>query len=334
VLTGRLKRGGTVLAKFQAPVEADLARFREQYHRTLQSGFRVIDRVVAYMCRSHGKGIRPTLTLLCASLNDGVPNEATIRAAVIVELLHEATLVHDDVVDGSEERRGLPSLAARFKNKIAVLFGDYMLAGVLTETLSARDLRWLDILSETARRMAKGQLMEAARARRLDMNEADYVEMTGDKTAALFSASCRLGALSVNIPDEMVAALGIYGEKLGIAFQVRDDMLDLFGGDRGFGKPVGRDMKDKKLTLPLLAALSKVERREARRIKARLRRGLKRGETKRIIEFVRRHGGDVYAEEFMRSQVKGAVEALEVLPESPIRDLLGELAEFSVRRGR
>lgn len=334
VLTGMTTRSDGVLTRFQAPIENDLARFREQYRRTLQSGFKVIDHVVAYLCRSHGKGIRPTLTLLCARLNGGVPNDATIRAAVIVELLHEATLVHDDVVDGSEERRGLPSLPARFKNKISVLFGDYMLAGVLRETLSARDLRWLDILSETARSMAKGQLMEAARAKRLDMNEADYLEMIADKTAALFSASCRLGGLTTGLSDDEIVALGLYGEKLGIAFQVRDDMLDLFGGGRGLGKPMGHDLKDKKLTLPLLAALSRVDKREARRVQARIRRGLRRGETRKIVKFIRSHDGDVYAENFMKSQVEKAVHALKVLPESQIRSLLENLADFAVTRGK
>ena len=328
------KHSSEILKRFQAPIEDDLVRFREQYRRTLQSGFKVIDRVVAYLCRSHGKGIRPMLTLLCARLNGGVPNDATIRAAVIVELLHEATLVHDDVVDGSEERRGLPSLQARFKNKISVLFGDYMLASVLRETLSARDLRWLDILSETARRMAKGQLMETARAKRLDMNEADYVEMIGDKTAALFSASCRLGGLTTGLSDDEINALGLYGEKLGTAFQVRDDMLDLFGGGRGLGKPMGGDLKDKKLTLPLLAALSRVDKREARRVQARIRRGVRRGETRKIVKFIRSHDGDVYAENFMKSQVEQAVHALKVLPESQVRSLLEDLADFAVTRGK
>jgi len=317
---------------FTSLIAPDLHRFRERYRETLVSGHGVIDRVVRYLCRTHGKGIRPTLTFLCARLNGGVPNESTVRAAVIVELLHEATLVHDDVVDSADQRRGFPSLPAKFKNKVSVLFGDYMLASVLSETLSARDLHWLDILSETARRMSRGELLQAARSKRLDMNEADYIEMIGDKTAALFNASCRLGGLTVGMSDDEVSALGTYGEKLGIAFQVRDDMLDLFGDGWNLGKPVGGDLKDKKLTLPLLSALSRADKREARRIRARIRRGIRRGETRKIIDFIRQNGGDKYAVDFMHTQVVEAKQALAIIPENSIKELLVDLLEFTVER--
>ncbi len=322
------------LAKFQQPVSDDLKRFREYYKQTLQSGYFVIDRVVSHLCRTHGKGFRPTLTLLSARLGSDRANETTIKAAVIVELLHEATLIHDDVVDESPQRRGFPSLPARFKNKVSVLFGDYMLASVLRETLSARDLRWLDILSDTARRMARGELLQAARARKLDMNEEDYLEMIGDKTASLFSACCRMGSLTVGMSDEAVNALGEYGERLGIAFQIRDDLLDIFGDGRGLGKPTGGDLREKKLTLPLLAALSRSGKREASRIRARIRRGVRRSEVGKIKEFIRIKGGEKYAVEYMTEQVNRAIEALHVLPESPIRNLMEELAYFAIKRGK
>ncbi|MDP8240087.1 MAG: polyprenyl synthetase family protein [Candidatus Hatepunaea meridiana] len=334
MLNGKLNSNNGVLARFQEPIIDDLKRFRKQYSLTLQTEFKVINRVVAYLSRTHGKGLRPTLTLLCARLGDESVNDNAIRAAVIVELLHEATLVHDDVVDESDQRRGFPSLPARFKNKIAVLFGDFMLASVLRETLSARDLQWLDILSDTSRRMAKGELVQAVRAKRLDMDKDDYLKMIGDKTAALFNASCQLGGLTAGLPEGSVTALGEYGEKLGIAFQIRDDMLDLFGDGRGLGKPVGGDLKEKKLTLPLLAALSRVGKREASRIKARIRRGIKRKEIKNIIEFVRSNNGDNYATEYMNSVAKQAVQALDTIPDSLIRKLLVDLAEFAVIRGK
>ncbi|NQT35276.1 polyprenyl synthetase family protein [bacterium] len=322
------------LARFQQPVSDDLKRFREYYKRTLQSGYFVIDRVVSHLCRTHGKGFRPTLTLLSARLGADRANETTIKAAVIVELLHEATLIHDDVVDESPQRRGFPSLPARFKNKVSVLFGDYMLANVLRETLSARDLRWLDILSDTARRMARGELLQAARARKLNMNEEDYLEMIGDKTASLFNACCRMGSLTVGMSDEAVDALGEYGERLGIAFQIRDDLLDIFGDGRGLGKPTGGDLREKKLTLPLLAALSRSGKREASRIRARIRRGVRRSEIEKIKEFIRIKGGEKYAVEYMTEQVNKAVEALHILPESPIRNLMEELAYFAIKRGK
>jgi octaprenyl-diphosphate synthase len=281
--------------------------------------------------RTHGKGIRPTLVLLAASLGEARPNEQAIRAAVIVELLHEATLVHDDVVDEADVRRGWPTLSVRFKNKVAVLFGDYMLANVLASTLEARDMVWLDVLSETARRMAKGELLQAARSRSLDMTEADYISMIGDKTASLMNAACRLGGLSAGLSAEQVASLGVYGESLGLAFQIKDDLLDLFG-DAGIGKPVGGDLKERKLTLPLLAALPKAAPREARRIRARIRRGIKRGEIKDIAAFVRQHDGEDYAIRAMNDYRRTAQEALASLPDRPAREKLLQLADFAVER--
>ena len=294
IVTKAKRRGGT-LARFQEPVRDDLRLFRKRYRETLTSGHRSIDRVVNYLTRSHGKGLRPTLTMLSARLGSDKPSESTIRAAVIVELLHEATLVHDDVVDEATHRRGLLSLPARFRNKISVLFGDYMLANVLSETLSQRDMRWLDILADTSRRMARGELLEAAHSRRLDLTENDYLMMIGDKTAALFKACCLMGGLTGGLSDELLVHVGEYGENLGMAFQIRDDMLDIFGDGHLIGKPVGGDLKDKKLTLPLLGAMRNSSPREARRIRARIRRGVKRRDVKIITEFIRRFGGDVYA---------------------------------------
>jgi len=321
-----------VLAPFIEPVSGEFDRFREQYKQCLHSGLFVIDRVVSYLCRTHGKGLRPLLALLCARLGGNSVNDSAIKAAVIVELLHEATLVHDDVVDESSERRGFPSLSSRFKNKISVLFGDYMLASVLSETLEARDLKWLDILAETSRRLAKGELVQAARARKMDMDEADYLTMIGDKTAALFNASCRLGGLTGGLSDSQITALGEYGEKLGIAFQIRDDMLDMFGNGVRLGKPTGGDLKERKLTLPLLSALAKVPGHKAWRIKARIRRGVKRSEIRMIKDFIRNNDGDVYATEVMNRHASEAVKALEILPASPIRTKLTELGDFVVKR--
>ncbi len=322
------------LARFQTPVREDLQRFRRRYRETLESGHRLIDRIVAFVTRTHGKGLRPTLTLLCARLGGGEPGEAAIRSAVIVELLHEATLVHDDVVDEAPQRRGLQSLAARFRNKVSVLFGDYMLANVLTETLAARDLRWLDILAETARRMARGELLEAAHSRRLDLTEEGYIEMIGHKTAALFGACCRMGALTGGLTDRQVDAAGRFGESFGIAFQIKDDLLDLFGDGALMGKPTAGDLKERKLTLPLLSALARSSPREARRIRARIRRGVGRRDVRLIADFVHRHGGVEYAERAMAARAKAAIDALEELPPSRIRDLLAEMAEFAVARTR
>ncbi len=282
--------------------------------------------------KTRGKGIRPTLTLLCAKLGGKPLTDNGIRAAVIMEMLHEATLVHDDVVDKSEKRRGFPSLPAKFRNKVSVLFGDYMLSSVLAETVSVNSFKWLEILSETARRMAKGELLGATRAKKFNLTEADYLELISDKTAALFSACCRLGGLTGGLPDKMEKPLGVYGESVGIAFQIRDDLLDLFGDGRGIGKPVGGDLKEGKLTLPLMAALSQADKRTGNRIKARVRRGVKRREIKLIREFVREYHGEDYAVDMMNDCERKAMEALDTLPESPIRDTLAGIARFVVSR--
>jgi len=317
---------------FQKPIADDLARFREKYRTTLLSGIGVIDQAVTYLARKHGKGIRPTLTLLCAKLGGDNLSESAIRAAVIIELLHEATLVHDDVVDESPIRRGRPALHKRFRNKYSILFGDYMLAHVLTETLEARDLVWMEILSHTARNLSRGELVQVAYAKRLRLSEEEYLRMIADKTGALFGACCRLGGITGGLEGDQVEVLGEFGVRLGIAFQIKDDLLDLFGERNFIGKQIGGDLKERKITLPLLAALSQAEKRESRRIKARIRRGVKRRDISLIRNFIVEHGGDKYAENIMNEEITAAREACVSLPDVPARYLLSGLAEFMISR--
>ncbi len=312
----------------------DLRLFRQRYRQTLESGHKLIDKVVSFLVRSHGKGLRPTLTLLCARLGNEPSSENAIRSAIIVELLHEATLVHDDVVDEASQRRGIQSLASRFKNKVSVLFGDYMLANVLTETLSVRDLKWLDILSDAAHRMARGQLLEMVHSRRLDLTEQNYLRMIGDKTSALFNACCKMGGYSAGLPTETVESLGRYGENLGIAFQIRDDLLDLYGKGWRIGKPVGGDLKDRKLTLPLIGALGKAPIRKARRIKARIRRGVRKRDIDVIKEFISEYGGEEYARRIMITHSEQAAYSLKDLPDSHILETMKKLALFAIERTR
>lgn len=251
---------------------------------------------------------------------------------MITELLHEATLVHDDVVDDSPLRRGRPALHTRFRNKYSILFGDYMLAHVLTETLEARDLAWIDILSQTARNLSRGELVQAAYAKRLRLSEEEYLRMIADKTGALFGACCRLGGITGGLSDGQVEILGNIGVQLGVAFQIKDDLLDLFGERNFIGKQIGGDLKERKITLPLLIALSRAEKRESRRIKARIRRSVKRSDINLIREFIVKHGGDVYAEDFMQSEIITAKNAFLALPDVPARSLLIGLAEFMTQR--
>lgn len=314
-------------------VEEALGKFRERYREVLWSGHKAIDRVVSYLSRTQGKGIRPTLTLLCASLNGERPSEQAIDAAVIVELLHEATLVHDDVVDGAVYRRGFLSLPARFHNKVAVLFGDYILATVLSETLSARDFRWLDILSQTARRLARGELLQATRSRRMDMTVEDYLHMVEDKTGSLFNASCQLGGVSAGFADGEVKRLGEFGDLVGVAFQIKDDLLDLFGGEQT-GKPRFNDLKEKKITLPLLLAFQRSPNREGNRVRAMIRRGIRGNEIDRVVRFIKRYEGDEEAVVMMRERLDNAREKLATFTSTPAREALLELTHFIEKRDR
>ncbi|MBM3327046.1 MAG: polyprenyl synthetase family protein [Calditrichaeota bacterium] len=322
------------LKTYQSIISTDLDRFHEAYRAALLSGHPVIDKVIGYLVRTHGKGIRPTLALLCGSLGGRPPDETCLKAAVVVELLHEATLVHDDVVDEAEMRRGWPSLPATFKNKVSVLFGDYMLAQALALTLEARDLKWLDVLSATARRMARGELLQAARSRRLNLTEPEYMQMISDKTAALFSAACQLGGLTSGLPEEQVQRLSIYGEKLGLAFQIHDDLLDLFGDDTALGKPRFGDIKERKLTLPLIKALAKAKSSEGRRIRARIRRGIKPKELYYIIDFIRRYQGDSKAVEVMRQTASEACCSLDMFPATAVKQILQDLTIFVITRSK
>lgn len=319
---------------FQEPILDDLERFRKSYRDILKSGVAIIDHIVDYLARTQGNALRPTMTLLCARIGSDTCSENAIKAAVIVELLHEATLVHDDVVDESAMRRGFPSLTSRYKNKIAVLFGDYMLSNVLTQTLESRDMRWLDILADTSRRLAKGELVQAARAKRVNMTEHDYLDMIKDKTAALFSACCKLGGISGGLADEHIETLGKFGDCFGIIFQIRDDLLDLFGEISIIGKPIGGDLREKKLTLPVLGALAQVDVKTGRRIRARIRRGIKSKEIKDIIIFVKEHDGDVYAEKTLAEKTQEAYHLLDTLPDAPVIENLKQLVNFAATRKR
>ncbi len=214
----------------------------------------LIDQGARYVVKARGKATRPFVTLACARLF-GEPTELTYRAAAIVELLHTATLVHDDVLDGADVRRGLPSFNKLWGSKYAVLFGDYLLAHSLQATLENRNLELVALLAETARRIVQGQLKEWIRQRERDLTAESYYSMIADKTAALFHAAAELGALTMGRSAEERASLASFGEKFGLAFQIRDDILDLAGTCALLGKPAGRDLHDRKYTLPLLLAL-------------------------------------------------------------------------------
>jgi octaprenyl-diphosphate synthase len=319
------------LENVQELVKPELAEFRRRYDDWIKTGKTpIVDQVIRFLAGRRGKLLRPTLTYLSARLL-GESNDRTHFAAVVVELLHNATLLHDDVVDGSDRRRGMPSLNSLFGNKISVLFGDYLLANSLLAMLECGDPRVLEVLARTARRLAKGELDQAARSRNLDMDEETYYRMVSNKTGALLAASCVLGGLSNGADERQAAALREFGEAIGVAFQIQDDLLDYTGKESLIGKPVGADLKERKITLPLIHAFSQSDSKDVREIKRLVARP-KLGDLRRVVRFAAERGGVDYAREKARDYSRRALEALAVFPDNPVKDLLHDISAFAVER--
>ena len=330
------------LKEILAPVQDDLKAFQRQFKKVIRSGIWIVDEVASYLVRSKGKGLRPTLTILSARAcgADGPLPERTLIAALVVEMLHTATLVHDDVVDRADERRGRPSLNLVFNNKVAVLFGDFMLARSLQGMLAQRSLDVLDLFSDCSIRLAEGELVEAIRQRKLDLDKTDYFRMVGDKTASLISAACQMGPLSLGLGDEYRQPLAQYGELVGIGFQIRDDLLDLGDGSKQLGKPIGLDLGQAKLTLPLIHTLEQVSESEKRHVQRLLRKSKKLGkkgktvDLSEVIDLIHQHKGIEYAREVAFDYANRACEALEELPPSTYREQLCRFARFAAERNR
>jgi octaprenyl-diphosphate synthase len=283
-----------------------------------------------FIIKRKGKQIRPMFVFLSAKLH-GEVNESTYRAAALVELLHTATLVHDDVVDESLERRGFFSINAVWKNKIAVLVGDYLLSKGLLLSTSNDDFEHLHILSDAVKKMSEGELMQLEKSRKLNLSEEIYFEIIKNKTASLLSSACGVGAYStskdLNITNEMKS----FGEKIGIAFQIKDDLFD-YGSDK-IGKPTGNDIKEKKLTLPIIYTLNKVDKTTRRKLIYILKNENKTAAgINFVIEKVTESGGLVYAEQKMENYRDEALEILNRFNQGPVRDALEDLVRYTTDR--
>ena len=267
-----------------------------------------------------------------ASICGGI-NESTHRGAALVELLHTATLVHDDVVDNSYQRRGFFSINALWKNKIAVLVGDYLLSKGLLLSIDNGDFKLLKIVSEAVKQMSEGELLQIEKVRRMDISEDVYYEVIRQKTASLIASCCACGAASANADDETIEKMRLFGEKIGIAFQIKDDMFD-FGTD-DVGKPLGIDIKEKKVTLPLIYALNNSESSEKKRVKNLVKNH--NDDPKKIAEiisFVKRKGGLEYSETQMKKYTDSAFEILNTFPAGEARTGLEQLVRFTTERNK
>ncbi|MEE9225014.1 MAG: polyprenyl synthetase family protein [Bacteroidota bacterium] len=313
------------------PIKRELDTFRAYFKNSMRSRVGLVDIVARYVVKQKGKRIRPILVLLSASVSGGI-NGRTYRAATLVEILHTATLIHDDVVDDADTRRGLASVNAIWKNKVSVLMGDYLLARGLLLSLDHDDFQFLKITSTAVKRMSEGEILQIEKSRHLNIDEKTYFKIISDKTASLLSTCCEIGAASATENEEMRVRMREFGEKVGIAFQIRDDLLDYTGQRSITGKPTGLDMSEKKLTLPLIHSLHNAPRGEARRMITLIKNGLRKKDGAAVVEFAQRYGGIDYAIEQARGYGRLAREHLESLPDSPGKRALLEFVEFVVTR--
>ncbi len=311
-------------------IGAELDIFEKKFAEAVRSNTSFLDTIMKYIIKRKGKQLRPMFIFLSAKIA-GEINESTYRAAALVELLHTATLVHDDVVDESMERRGFFSINAIWKNKIAVLVGDYLLSKGLLLSTTNGDFTHLQILSDAVRQMSEGELLQLQKSRKLDIDEATYFEIIKSKTASLLSSACAVGAYSTSKDEKITQKFRDFGEKVGIAFQIKDDLFDY--GPEDVGKPTGNDIKEKKLTLPLIYTLTRVEREVRKKIIFIVKNENKNPESvKYIINTVEKYGGIAYAREKMKQYRDEALSILNEFDATPERNALEELVRYTTDR--
>lgn len=311
-------------------ISKELAEFEVYFKEAVKSKVSLLDRIMQYIVKRKGKQLRPMFVLLSAKLGGSI-NNATYRAASLVELLHTATLVHDDVVDDSFERRGFFSINALWKNKIAVLVGDYLLSKGLLLSLDNNDFRTLQILSNAVRMMSEGELLQIEKSRNLNLKEDIYYEIIKGKTASLLASACAAGASTTFQDESLVQKMQLFGEKVGMAFQIKDDLFDY--GNTNIGKPTGNDIKEKKLTLPLIYTLNNCSASLRKQI-IYIVKNENTGKEKInfVIDAVRKAGGIDYANEKMLNFRDEALELLHEFPNGQVREALEELVRFTTDR--
>lgn len=317
----------------KAPVAAEMASFEDFFKRTMESKIPLLQTIVSYVLRRKGKQLRPTIVFLTAKLN-GTVNENTYVAASMIELLHTATLIHDDVVDEAYERRGSLSINAMWRSKIAVLLGDYLLARGLLLSVDTNSFELLKIMSEAVKEMSEGELLQIEKARKLDITEDVYFEIIRKKTATLIASCAANGAKSVGASSEVVKQMKLYGEYIGIAFQLKDDLFD-YQEKPLIGKPTGNDIKEKKMTLPLIHALNSASKDERKKVLKLVRDARsKPRNVVDVISFVASGGGIDYTEKRMYEYRDKAIDILNNYPDSETKSALVELAHYTTQRSK
>ncbi len=322
--------GVNKVKEISAPITQELERFEQHFLQTMQSDVPLLDKVTQYIVKRKGKQMRPMFVFLSAKCL-GTVSETTFDAASLVELLHTATLVHDDVVDDANERRGFFSVNALWKNKIAVLVGDYMLSRILLLSIEKNNADLLGIVARSVREMSEGELMQIEKARYLSITEETYFEVIRKKTASLIATCCEAGALSVNAYGER-ERMRKFGELVGLAFQIKDDIFD-YGSPGNIGKPTGIDIREQKMTLPLIYAIRSAEKKVSHELMDIVRNHHEdNAKIRRAVELVIQNGGIEYAHERMIKLANEAIEMLASLPDSDAKRSLIGLVNYTINR--
>ncbi len=322
-----------LLDTIKAPIKEEMAKFETMFKSSMKSKVKILDIITSYIIRKKGKQMRPMFVFLSAKLN-GTPTDATYTAASLIELLHTATLIHDDVVDEAYERRGFFSINAIWKSKIAVLMGDYLLAKGLLLSVDNKAYDLLEIVSEAVREMSEGELLQIQHSRTMNINKEQYFEIIRKKTATLIASCTASGAKSVGCSDEVVNNMKHFGENVGLAFQIKDDLFD-YQPKGLIGKPTGNDIKEKKLTLPLIYALENSSKSERKHILRTIsKNNTNADKVKTVIEFVTAKGGLDYASSQMHEYKNRALNILISYPDSAVKQSMIDLVNYTIERNK
>ncbi|MFT4522153.1 MAG: octaprenyl-diphosphate synthase [Bacteroidia bacterium] len=318
------------LKEIQQPIAKELEVFEKRFRQNMKSRVALLDTIMGYIVKRKGKQMRPMFVLLSANLF-GKINERSYRGASLVELLHTATLVHDDVVDDADKRRGFFSINALWKNKVAVLVGDYLLSRGLLLAIRNKDYDMLEILSEAVEQMSEGELIQMEKARRLDITEEVYYDIISKKTASLIASCCAIGAASTTNDEGVIEKMRDFGLNAGIAFQIKDDLFDY--GQEDVGKPTGIDIKEKKMTLPLIYALNQADYSERKRI-IRIIKSDKKSKTNvaEVLNFVSKLGGIEYARKHLQSYHQKAIDILNSIEGETDTKYMLDLVNYVIER--
>ena len=322
---------GNILEEIKNPIKQEMKLFEKKFQESMRSEVFLLDKITQFILKTKGKQIRPMFVFLCAKLV-GEITEKTYRGASMIELIHTATLVHDDVVDESFKRRGFFSINALWKNKIAVLVGDYLLSKSVIISTENQDFDILAVISKTIREMSEGELLQLEKSRKLDITEDVYYEIIRKKTATLIAACCEVGAISNNVNVELAQKMRDFGTYTGIAFQIKDDLFDYLKKN-ATGKPLGIDIKEKKLTLPLIYAMNSVKKDE-RKYYFNIVKNYSHETDKvnELMEFVKKSGGISYAEKVMLNYQKKALEILDDFPDNEAKKSLQLMLNYIIKR--